>query len=413
MRPPPGSSAYREIAKKLEAAKLPFVVDFNYLEPGIRVRGGWFPVLKMRWVEGLTLNEFFQQELTARDRTYDLRKLPGMWVKLGHMLHKKEVVHADLQHGNVLLVPRERGVLDLRLVDYDGMHTPELADTPSGELGHLNYQHPQRFREKILNGAVDRFSHLVIYSGIRCLAGGQAELWQRFNNDENLIFQESDFLRPAESQAFQTLWRHEDADARTMVGRLILACGRPLADAPLLDELVTDGRVRPLERAEARAVERVLAARGPLETVALPVQASAAAPGSTGVSLVSGLVPFPPPQRASRHASLPPGRSRPAVGPRAGVDRRPGKRDPPQLPSGGGRRCRSRRNWAWVFPTGFPLAPPRPARHRCPDGSGACACPAAPQAHPQCAQADSALAATSRRATDRRSGQGVERCGAT
>ena len=191
---------------------------------------------------------------------------------------------------------------DIRLVDYDGMHTPELADTPSGELGHLNYQHPQRFREKIYNGAVDRFSHLVIYSGIRCLAGGQAELWQRFNNDENLIFQESDFLRPAESQAFQTLWRHEDADARTMVGRLILACGRPLADAPLLDELVTDGRVRPLERAEARAVERVLAARGPLETVALPVQASAAAPGSTGVSLVSGsgAVPAAPASIAAR-----------------------------------------------------------------------------------------------------------------
>ena len=49
---------YQEISAHLKQAKLPFTVDFSYLEKGIRVAGKWYPVLKMQWVEGLTLNQF-------------------------------------------------------------------------------------------------------------------------------------------------------------------------------------------------------------------------------------------------------------------------------------------------------------------------------------------------------------------
>ena len=48
---------YAEISKHLQRAKLPFTVDFTYLEKGIRVAGAWYPVLKMQWVEGLTLKD--------------------------------------------------------------------------------------------------------------------------------------------------------------------------------------------------------------------------------------------------------------------------------------------------------------------------------------------------------------------
>jgi hypothetical protein len=47
---------YDAISRHLRQAKLPFTVDFSYLDDGIRVRGRWYPVLKMEWVEGLTLN---------------------------------------------------------------------------------------------------------------------------------------------------------------------------------------------------------------------------------------------------------------------------------------------------------------------------------------------------------------------
>src|SRR5207244_12354749 len=41
---------YSEISRHLQQAKLPFTVDFSYLEQGIRVRGQWYPILKMQWV---------------------------------------------------------------------------------------------------------------------------------------------------------------------------------------------------------------------------------------------------------------------------------------------------------------------------------------------------------------------------
>ena len=89
---------------------------------------------------------------------------------------RTRIVHGDLQHGNVLLVPEDReGHLRLRLVDYDGLTVPGLEASPSGELGHPNYQHPQRRSEGDGGAEADRFAHLVIYTGLRALAvGGRA-----------------------------------------------------------------------------------------------------------------------------------------------------------------------------------------------------------------------------------------------
>src|SRR4051812_34293184 len=42
---------YREISAHLGQVKLPFMVDFTYLDQGIRISGKWYPVLKMQWVE--------------------------------------------------------------------------------------------------------------------------------------------------------------------------------------------------------------------------------------------------------------------------------------------------------------------------------------------------------------------------
>src|SRR5262249_52702694 len=54
---------YAEISRFLQQARLPFTVAFQYQQQGIRVHGGWFPILKMRWVEGLLLNDFIRDHL--------------------------------------------------------------------------------------------------------------------------------------------------------------------------------------------------------------------------------------------------------------------------------------------------------------------------------------------------------------
>ena len=215
---------YRQIAAHLEQARLPFTVDFQYLERGLRIAGRWHPALKMRWVEGLTLNQFVEEHL---ERPQNLQMLLDLWAKLAPRLREAGIAHADLQHGNVLLVPAGGGALALRLIDYDGMYVPALAGSRSGELGHPAYQHPQRLREGTYNAEVDRFPHLVIYTAIRCLIAGGSELWQQFNNGDNLLFREEDFRDPARSELFRLLWNTLPVgDARTLVGRLVLACGR-------------------------------------------------------------------------------------------------------------------------------------------------------------------------------------------
>src|SRR5262249_23252352 len=182
---------YQAISDHLRRTSLSFLVEFEYLEEGIRVRADWFPVLKMRWVEGLALNEFVRQQL---DRPQLLGRLAGMWLRLARQLRGAGIAHADLQHGNVLLVAgRQADRLRLRLIDYDGMFVPALADVPSGEVGHPNYQHPERGRTGTYNAEVDRYSHLVIYTALRALAASGKPLWERFDNGENLLFREQDF----------------------------------------------------------------------------------------------------------------------------------------------------------------------------------------------------------------------------
>ena len=95
---------YGSISAHLEQAKLPFTVDFRYLEHGILIGGQWYPVLKMRWVEGLTLNQFVERHL---QRPQNLKMLLGLWIKLAARLREAGIAHADLQHGNVLLVPTD------------------------------------------------------------------------------------------------------------------------------------------------------------------------------------------------------------------------------------------------------------------------------------------------------------------
>src|SRR5262249_25836274 len=158
----------------------------------------------MRWVEGFMLNEFL------RDRAGNaslLEQLCPLWLRLGNELRASRMAHGDLQHGNVLLVPgANAAAMVLRLIDYDGMWVPELEGRPPGEVGHPNYQHPQRLRRGGYDAEADRFAHLAIYVAFRCLAAGGQALWDKHDNGENLLFRESDFAQPSSSKLWPELF---------------------------------------------------------------------------------------------------------------------------------------------------------------------------------------------------------------
>lgn len=136
---------YAAISAYLKQVDLPFMVDFTCLEQGIQVAGQWYPVVKMDWVDGLTLSEFVKEHA---DNPRVLEKLCQVWLRLARRLRRANLAHCDLQHGNILLVGRATGAaLSVKLIDYDGMWVPALAAKKSGEVGHPAYQHPQRLRE--------------------------------------------------------------------------------------------------------------------------------------------------------------------------------------------------------------------------------------------------------------------------
>ena len=248
---------YQAISDHLRSGSPPFMVNFHYLNEGIRIRGKAYPIVKMDWVNGFTLNEFVKKHL---DNPQVLYRLAQMWVKLSLQLRRARMTHADLQHGNVLLVPGDRpSQLSLRLIDYDGMFVPALANTLSGEVGHPNYQHPQRLREGTYNSEIDRFPHLLIYTALRCLTVGGRELWDKHDNGENLLFREQDFVRPTESKLLEDLWQLPDPDIRRLLGHLLIGSEMPLDRVAMLDEVVgSEGRPLGLTTGQERQVAALL-----------------------------------------------------------------------------------------------------------------------------------------------------------
>jgi hypothetical protein len=215
---------YQEISLALQEARLPFTVEFTYQQEGIRVRGPWYPILKMQWVEGLTFNEFVRQNL---DKPGMLDGLSQIWTRMAQRLRGSGIAHADLQHGNVLLVPGSTAnAVAVKLIDYDGMFVPALAGKTSGEVGHPSYQHPQRVREGIYNPDVDRVPLLLISAALRCVRVGGRDLWDRYDNGDNLLFNEADLMTPADSPLFRELggW------ATTRPERWLAMCARPWQD---------------------------------------------------------------------------------------------------------------------------------------------------------------------------------------
>jgi serine/threonine protein kinase len=234
---------YAEISKHLDQAKFPFTVDFSYLAKGIRIRGECYPILKMQWVEGFLLNEFVRDNL---DRPVLLESLGQIWARMASRLREAGIAHGDLQHGNVILVPGSTtSSLAVKLIDYDGMFVPALASKKSGEMGHANYQHPERLQQGIYSAEVDRLSFLAIACALRCLAVGGKTLWDKYDNGDNILFRETDLRNPTTSALFKELWKINDPDAHELTGHLVMALIGPFGQVPSLQDLLSDDRVRP------------------------------------------------------------------------------------------------------------------------------------------------------------------------
>ena len=263
---------YNQLSEYLISVLPMSFVHFEYIDRGIHLRGGWYPIVRMEWVEGESLSSFVGSRLHDPDA---LLRVAAQWRGgPAASLRGLRIAHNDLQHGNVMVQANGR----LRLVDYDGMYLPQFRGERSPELGHKHYQHPLRTADDY-DAYVDNFPSLVIYLSLIALASDPG-LWS-FNNEDNLIFTRNDYADPRTSDLFEQLRKSPDQFVATLTRRLEECCALPVEQVPDI-ETILQGMplgLGPSAAASAPSAPPPVAppsAAGPAQAPRPPVPATAA-----------------------------------------------------------------------------------------------------------------------------------------
>jgi hypothetical protein len=199
-----GDDAYRQ----LEAMDLPDVlVPVQWKADALEVHGTRWPAVLMPWIDGDTLTRWVGDNVHRPAR---ISALAEGWVEACRLMMACGVAHGDLQHGNVL-VTREG---ELRLIDFDGVLLFDPASgahltAPPTEVGHPNYQHPQRIEDGHVSRFVDTFSALLVHTSLRALVTDPG-LWA-FHRGENLVLEQRDLFEPESSNALTRMRASDDA----------------------------------------------------------------------------------------------------------------------------------------------------------------------------------------------------------
>ena len=231
---------YNQLSDHLNEVDSPTFVGFEYLKNGIIFKGDWYPIVKMEWVDGEPLSKFVGSRLDEPDT---LKRVANRWRwTTTPNLRGLHIAHNDLQHGNVMV----QGDRNIRLVDYDGMFLPQYHGERSPELGHKNYQHPQRSAEDY-DDYIDNFPSLVIYLSLLAVASDRG-LWEYFHNDDNLIFTGNDYAVPESSEIFKGLKDSPNPTVAKLTKYLEKCCTLPVDKVPDLETVLRDiesGRTSP------------------------------------------------------------------------------------------------------------------------------------------------------------------------
>lgn len=102
---------YKRMSRFVCSDDLPYTIDFVYVENGILIKGTWYPLVKMDWIEGESLGRYVSSNLSNKGRLPLLRK---NFMKMINEMSQAGIAHGDLQHGNLIIKDGE-----FILVDYD------------------------------------------------------------------------------------------------------------------------------------------------------------------------------------------------------------------------------------------------------------------------------------------------------
>jgi hypothetical protein len=225
---------YTAINAYLHQVSLPYAVGFTYLMNGIRIRGQWYPIVKMEWAEGIPLITWVEGNLNNHSALSSFLK---SFVSILAAMQRASIAHGDLQHGNILVLNSSP-----ILVDYDGMYVPALNGKASSEVGQPNYQNPRR-SARDFGPYLDNFSGWVIAVSLLAISV-DPKLWDTFKGgDDCLLFRKSDFEQPQRSALLKALDSEQNQELRQVVTlfKTILACSPQ--SVPALDGTFSLGSI--------------------------------------------------------------------------------------------------------------------------------------------------------------------------
>lgn len=217
---------YKHISDFVLFDNLECTIDFHYVEEGIKVKGNWYPCLKMPWVEGDTLDQFLAKNYNTPGK---MKELLEEFHKLVDELECAGIGHGDLQHGNIIVTDE-----GLRLVDYDALFVPALLGRKSLEFGHPNYQHPDR-NEDHFDPDVDNFSCWLIHTSLLALAIDPGLYDAHNGGDDCILFKRTDLARPEDSTLFNVLLNHHSQNIRNSAALLKRMLWATPLTIPILD----------------------------------------------------------------------------------------------------------------------------------------------------------------------------------
>jgi len=181
-----------EISNYLKNLNNAYFAGFKYIDDAVLVNGTLHPIVLMDWVDGQTLKEYINSNIT------NTSKILGLAEKFKEMtayFHKENIAHGDLQHGNILV--KSDG--SLVVIDYDSMFIEPLNGMSDTIKGLPGYQHPTRHSNQFVNSRLDYFSELVIYLSLLIYAD-TPKLWDEYYETEDLLFSKEDFANPSNSK---------------------------------------------------------------------------------------------------------------------------------------------------------------------------------------------------------------------
>ena len=217
---------YAQISDAIDGLRSKHFVSFEYQREGVRVNSELYPVVKMAWAEGPTLGAFMEDNY---DDAAAMRSLSSSFHELSRFLASRGIAHGDLDNGNMVVRSGS-----LTLVDYDGMYVPGMPLGNGNELGHANFQHPGRTPDHF-GPRIDDFSFILIDISLDAIAR-DPDLYERFCDGDNILFQKSDFENPGGSAVFKEL-----RQIRPLADKLddfAAICKRSIDKVPSLEEFL-------------------------------------------------------------------------------------------------------------------------------------------------------------------------------